>query len=124
MKKRKIYFDIDETVLLNNNRDYTNVDPNQRVVDIINTLYDSNKFEITLYTARAMGRSNGDVQKAIAGFYNLTVEQLDKYGVKYHNLVFGKPSYDWFVDDKAYNVNCGECMTVLCRHIERVMDGG
>ena len=31
----------------------------------------------------------------------LTVLQLKKWGVLYHKLYFGKPSYDLFIDDKA-----------------------
>ncbi len=121
--KKKIFFDIDETLLLNRNKDYTDVVPNQSVVDMVNELYGSGKFEITLYTARAMGRLNGDLQKVIDNFYKLTVDQLDKCGIKYHYLVFGKPSYDYFVDDKAYNVNCIECMEILYDNVSGDMNG-
>ena len=33
----------------------------------------------------------------------LSKKQLKKWGLKYHVLYFGKPSYDLFVDDKALN---------------------
>ena len=32
--------------------------------------------------------------------YNFTKIQLKKWNLKYHNLIFGKPSYDLFIDDK------------------------
>ena len=32
--------------------------------------------------------------------YNFTKKQLKKWGVNYHKLIFGKPSYDVFIDDK------------------------
>ena len=28
--------------------------------------------------------------------------QLKKWKVKFHKLIMGKPSYDLFIDDKAY----------------------
>jgi len=31
----------------------------------------------------------------------MTIKQLKKWKVKYHKLIFGKPSFDLFVDDKA-----------------------
>jgi len=32
----------------------------------------------------------------------LTKMQLNKWNLKYHYLLMGKPSFDLFVDDKAY----------------------
>jgi hypothetical protein len=34
--------------------------------------------------------------------YKFINGQLKKWGLKYHKLIMGKPSYDIFVDDKAY----------------------
>jgi hypothetical protein len=31
----------------------------------------------------------------------MTLKQLKKWNVKYHKLVFGKSSFDLFVDDRA-----------------------
>ena len=33
----------------------------------------------------------------------VTEEQFLKWGVKYHELKFGKPNYDLFIDDKNIN---------------------
>ena len=33
----------------------------------------------------------------------LTKQQLEKWGVKYDELKFGKPFYDLFIDDKNIN---------------------
>lgn len=33
----------------------------------------------------------------------LTEKQLKHWDVKYHDLKFGKPSYDLFIDDKNMN---------------------
>jgi hypothetical protein len=39
-------------------------------------------------------------------YYDLTKSQLDKFGVKYHELKLKKPYYDLFIDDR--NVNSEE----------------
>ena len=31
----------------------------------------------------------------------MTINQLKKWKVNYHEVIFGKPSYDIFVDDKS-----------------------
>ena len=49
-----------------------------------------------------MGRNNENVTKAKKQGYQFTIKQLKKWGVKYNEIIFGKPSYDIFVDDKAY----------------------
>ena len=47
-----------------------------------------------------MGRNKENKNKAIKDGYNFTKKQLKKWNVKYDELIFGKPSYDLFVDDK------------------------
>ena len=34
-------------------------------------------------------------------YQEVTWEQIENWGVKYHELKLGKPAYDLFVDDKA-----------------------
>lgn len=92
-------FDIDNTITLwNNNRDYENFVPDTEMVSMINKLYDEGNI-ITLFTARGMG-SVGPGRIAIEILPAL-IKNLDKIGLKYHNLLTHKPSYDWIVDDKA-----------------------
>ncbi len=33
----------------------------------------------------------------------ITESQFERWGVKYHDLNFGKPAYDLFIDDKNIN---------------------
>lgn len=92
-------FDIDNTITVwNSNRDYLNFAPDHEMVAIINKLYDEGH-EITLYTARGMtscgpGRILAEVVPAL-------VKNLEKIGLKYHNLLTHKPSYDFIIDDRA-----------------------
>jgi len=57
----------------------------------VNKLYDEGSI-IKLFTARG---SNSGID-----WKDFTIKQLSNWGVKYHELRFGKPSADFFVDDK------------------------
>ena len=46
---------------------------------------------------------NGDPHDIYDNLYQITKEQLDDWGVKYHKLVMGKLHYDLLIDDKAVN---------------------
>ena len=37
-------------------------------------------------------------------FFQITYKQLNNFNVKFHELRMGKPSYDYWIDDKAFNV--------------------
>ena len=52
-------------------------------------------------TARGMGRFNNITDLAVKEFYELTEIQLSLWGCKYHQLFLGKPSGDFYIDDKA-----------------------
>ena len=54
-------------------------------------------------TARGMGRHENKRDLAISDFYDLTRNQLDSWGVKYHQLFLGKPAGDKYIDDKGIN---------------------
>ena len=49
-----------------------------------------------------MGRNNENIIKAKKEGLSLTTKQLKKWNVKYHNLIFGKPSFDIYIDDKSF----------------------
>ena len=52
-----------------------------------------------------MGRYAGRSDKAIESFYAITESQLDRWGCKYHKLILGKPSADYYIDDKGIDAN-------------------
>ena len=102
MKKIKIIcFDIDNTICKSYGNSYEKAMPIKRNIRIINKLYVSG-FCIKIFTSRFMGRSNENINLAKKKAYKLTSLQLKKWNVNYHYLIFGKPSYDLFIDDKAY----------------------
>ena len=94
--------DIDGTICdLEPGRDYTLSKPFDKRIKVINKLYDEGN-TIKYYTARGMGRFKGNKDKAIEAFYAITESQLDRWGCKYHQLILGKPSGDYYIDDKAW----------------------
>jgi phosphoglycolate phosphatase-like HAD superfamily hydrolase len=93
-------FDIDGTLCYTIGSEYESSVPRQDRIDVVNQLYDEGH-TITLLTARGMGRSNNSVAYAYEAYETLTREQLDSWGVKYHQLFLGKPSGDIYVDDKG-----------------------
>jgi hypothetical protein len=107
IKKNKfiICFDIDNTICFTNKlKEYQKSKKNTAAVKIVNDLYDSGYY-IKLYTARGMDRYKSDLKKIHKVFYNFTSDQLKKWGVRYHELILGKISYNLFVDDKSYGFN-------------------
>ena len=90
-----IYVDIDETICNSPNKpDYNNSTPIKENIEKANKLYDEGH-EIIYWTAR--GTQTG------IDWSNVTKKQFKEWGVKYHDLKFGKPYYDLFIDDRAIN---------------------
>lgn len=101
MKKKTICFDIDGVICKTPSNNYSKSKPIKKSIKKINYL--GKKFKIILFTARFMGRSGENKTKATKLAKKLTLNQLDEWGVLYDKVIFGKPSYDYIVDDKAYN---------------------
>ena len=45
------------------------------------------------------------IRKTKAQGYAMTFKQLKKWNIKFNKLIFGKPSYDLFIDDKSIYFN-------------------
>ena len=93
-------FDIDNVICKTKKNNYKNSKPNKRAIKKINQLYDQG-YIIKIFTSRYMGRNNENVSKAKKQGYKMTINQLKKWKIKYHRLIFGKPSFDLFIDDRA-----------------------
>ncbi len=90
-------FDIDGVIAqFRENLDYASSCPIQDVIDIINKLYDRGN-KIVLFTARGY-KTGIDWQK-------ITEKQMRDWGVKYHELKFGKPDATYYIDDKMLDLN-------------------
>lgn len=98
--KKKYYFDLDNTLCHTDGREYAKSTPIKSRIEKVNKLFEDGH-EIAIYTARGMGYFSGDVDSVEKEYRELTENQLSGWGLKYHELKLGKPSYDIFVDDKA-----------------------
>lgn len=88
---KKIVFDIDGTIC-SQEKDYKDALPNKRMISLLNKKYEEG-YKIILNTAR--GFETG------IDWSDITIAQLEAWGVKYHDLYFGKPAGDLYIDDKA-----------------------
>jgi hypothetical protein len=96
----KYLVDIDNTICYTEYGRYEQSVPDYGRIDKINELFDAGH-EIIYFTARGMGRSGNNVKKAYEMFFDLTKSQLKWWGAKHHDLILGKPSADFYIDDKA-----------------------
>ena len=48
-----------------------------------------------------MGTCQGNVGKVIRNVGKITLDWLDKHGIEYDEIYFGKPNGDLYIDDRA-----------------------
>lgn len=102
---KRYVIDIDGTICDKpSNSDYHTSIPKPVRIDKINKLYDEGNY-IIYFTARGMGRYLDDANLAKARFQQITELQLRLWGCKYHKLILGKPSGDYYIDDKGINAD-------------------
>ena len=101
MQKKIICFDLDNVLCRTKSNNYKFSVPLKKKINLVNTLFEKGYY-IKIFTARFMGRNNNDITKAKKQGYKFTKIQLKKWKLKYHQIIFGKPSYDIFVDDLAF----------------------
>jgi hypothetical protein len=93
-----IYIDIDNTIckLPTDSQDYSEASPIYERIAKMNDLYNQGH-TIIYWTAR--GTKSG------IDWRDITERQFDKWLVKYTQILFGKPVYDLFIDDKNINAH-------------------
>ena len=100
---KKYVVDIDGTICTSiTNGDYSSAFPIYDRIEKINKLYDEGNYIVYL-TARGMGRYSNNADRAKSKFYEITKLQLKLWKCKYHELFLGKPSGDFYIDDKGIN---------------------
>lgn len=90
--------DIDNTIcktpFIDGKHHYNLSAPIRHRIERINTLYDEGH-TIIYWTARGSGSG--------IDWTELTHKQLNDWECKFHEVRLGKPSYDVWIDDKAFN---------------------
>ena len=89
-------FDIDGVICTNTHGAYEQAEPIAHFIAQINALYDFGH-KIVLFTAR--GATTG------LDWRELTEKQMKSWGVRYHELIFGKPYFDLMIDDRAMSID-------------------
>ena len=97
---KKYCFDIDGVICKTYMSDYKKSKPITKAIKKINEIY-SRGDRVIIFTARFMGRSNENIHTAKKRGYEFTYRQLKNWNVKFHKLIFGKPSFDFIIDDKS-----------------------
>jgi capsule biosynthesis phosphatase len=102
MDKMTFIYDLDKTLCTKKQpgETYADVKPIQPMIDQLNKLYDEGH-EIIIMTARNMVTQSNHVSKVVENVGRVTLEWLDKHGVKYNGLHFGKDYGRLYIDDKA-----------------------
>jgi len=78
--------------------DYSTCEPIPRTIAIVRDLYERGH-RIIIHTARRMRTHKGNVPGVVADIGQITIESLQKHGIPYHELSFGKPYAQFYVDD-------------------------
>ena len=112
MKKLILCFDIDNVLCKSSGNNYKKSKPIKKNINAVNILKSRGHY-IKVFTSRFMGRNNENKLLAKKQGYNFTKKQLKIWGVNYDKLIFGKPSYDLFVDDKNLSFNKNWAIKIL-----------
>jgi len=89
----RVFVDIDNTICTAEEK-YEDCEPKKDRILKINKLFDDGHY-IVYWTARGSRTGNN--------YEKLTLGQFKKWKIKHHEIVFGKPDYDVFIDDKSIN---------------------
>lgn len=96
----KIVCDLDGTLCTNTSGEYAQATPFlDRIARLNEAVAEGHTVEI--FTARGMGSFRGIRILAYLKWYRFTRRQLMSWGLTYTRLTLGKPSGDFYVDDKA-----------------------
>ena len=106
IKKRRFCFDLDMTLVGAPAvpGDYSTCPPIEKNIRLVQQLYKAGHY-IIIQTARRMRTHHGNMGAVLADVGPKTFAQLAKYEIPYHDIHFGKPYADVYVDDLAVNAN-------------------
>jgi capsule biosynthesis phosphatase len=102
----RICFDLDNTLVTPPvvERDYSTCQPIVKYIDFCNYLKKIGH-TIIIHTARRMKTHGGNVGKVTRDIGRITFDTLDRLGIEFDEIYFGKPYADIYIDDKAIDPN-------------------
>lgn len=102
-KSPVLVVDLDNTITIDDPKvSYENKTPNLSIINKIKE-FKAAGWEIVIFSSRRMNTYHNDESKIIANISKITVDWLNKHGVPFDGLKFGKPfaRHGFYVDDKA-----------------------
>lgn len=99
----RICIDLDGVIstLKKEGETYADVLPMDGAKEKIKQLRENGHY-VMIFTARHMKTCDGNVAKVIARVGKITLDWLEKYGIEYDEILFGKPWADVYIDDNAF----------------------
>lgn len=98
----RICLDLDGVIarLRSPGESYESVEPVEGAVERLKALKASGHYLI-IFTARHMKTCDGNPGKVVARLAKITLDWLDRHGIPYDEIHFGKPWADIYIDDNA-----------------------
>lgn len=98
----RICIDLDGTLceLRKNGETYADVAAKPGAAEMVRRLHDAGH-TIIIHTARNMGSTGHNVGKALKNVGKITLDWLEKNGIVYDEIFFGKPNADITIDDRV-----------------------
>lgn len=102
----RVCFDLDGTLVTHPQKtgDYSTVMPIQRNINYARYLKSQGHI-IILHTARRMKTHDGNMGAVLKDCAQITFQTLERFGIPYDEIYFGKPYADFYVDDKAVSAS-------------------
>ena len=98
----RICIDLDGTLceIRKDGETYADVKPKPGAAEMVRRLHEAGH-TIIIHTARNMGSTGHNVGKALKNVGKITFEWLEKHGIVYDEIFFGKPNADITIDDRV-----------------------
>lgn len=112
LNKKIFIFDLDNTICKTKKNFYLKSKPKKDIIKKINQIK-KNGHTVKVFTSRYMGRNNENRAYVKKKFYYKTFKQLKNWGLQFDELLMGKPSYDYFIDDKSYNIRSENAKRII-----------
>jgi capsule biosynthesis phosphatase len=108
----RIAIDLDGTIcpIKESEQSYADLKPLPGAVESIRELRREGHYVI-IQTARNMATCQSNLGKVMKNVGKMTLDWLEKYGVEYDEIYFGKPNAEIYIDDRAMRFECWEIIT-------------
>lgn len=99
----RIAIDLDGTIcpVKQPHQSYADLEPLPGAAERIHELRKAGHY-IIIQTARNMATCQGNLGKVLKNVGLITLEWLERYGIEYDEIYFGKPNAEVYLDDRAF----------------------